>query len=82
MILDEATSNVGTRTKVLIREAMARLRQGRAPSDLMLAVAAEDARGGPYRTCPCGSGEKFRFCHGDRTPRRTFSGVDSAPVSP
>ena len=32
MILDEATSNVGTRTEVLIQEAMARLRQGRTSS--------------------------------------------------
>ena len=29
LILDEATSNVDTRTEVLIQEAMARLRQGR-----------------------------------------------------
>ncbi len=29
LILDEATSNVGTRTEVLIQQAMARLRQGR-----------------------------------------------------
>jgi len=29
LILDEATSNVDTRTEVLIQQAMARLRQGR-----------------------------------------------------
>jgi ATP-binding cassette subfamily B multidrug efflux pump len=29
LILDEATSNVDTRTEILIQEAMARLRQGR-----------------------------------------------------
>jgi uncharacterized protein len=47
-------------------QAMARLlQQGRAPSELTAAVAAEDARRGPYAPCPCGSGKKFRFCHGN-----------------
>jgi uncharacterized protein len=54
------------------------LRQGRAPADLMAWVAAEDARLGPYRNCPCGSGRKFRFCHGDKAPASAFSGVDRA----
>jgi uncharacterized protein len=54
--------------------AMARLlRQGRPPSDVMAEVAAEDARGGPYRPCPCGSGQKLRFCHGKAAPRSPFS---------
>jgi uncharacterized protein len=61
-------------------EAMAQLlRQGRAPSDLMSAIAREDERRGPYHPCPCGSGRKFRFCHGDRAARSTVSGVDPAP---
>jgi uncharacterized protein len=38
--------------------------QGRPPSEVMAWVAAEDERLGPYRPCPCGSGAKFRFCHG------------------
>ena len=50
-------------------QAMARLlQQGRAPSELTAAVAAEDARRGPYAPCPCGSGKKFRFCHGNSAP--------------
>jgi uncharacterized protein len=58
---------------------MARLlQQGRAPSDVMALVAAEDARRGPYKPCPCGSGRKFRFCHGDRAPASPFSGVAAA----
>ena len=51
------------------------LRQGHAPSDVMSSIAADDAKRGPYRPCPCGSGRKFRFCHGDKTPRSPFSGV-------
>lgn len=51
-------------------QAMAQLlQQGRPPSDVMAWVAAEDAKGGPYRPCPCGSGRKFRFCHGNAAPR-------------
>jgi uncharacterized protein len=42
------------------------LRQGRAPADAMLAVREQDAKLGPYRPCPCGSGQGFRFCHGDK----------------
>ena len=55
-------------------QAMGRLlQQGRPPSDVMAQVAAEDARRGPYEPCPCGSGRKFRFCHGDSAPDSPFS---------
>jgi uncharacterized protein len=48
-------------------KAMAQLiRQGRAPAEMMRTIAADDAKRGPYQPCPCGSGEKFRFCHGRR----------------
>jgi uncharacterized protein len=58
-------------------EAMARLlKQGRAPAELMEWTAAEDKKQGPYRPCPCGSGRKFRFCHGNRLPESPFGGVD------
>ena len=40
------------------------LRQSRPPADVMALIAAEDATRGPYQPCPCGSGRKFRFCHG------------------
>ncbi|HQR52657.1 MAG TPA: anaerobic sulfatase maturase [Burkholderiales bacterium] len=39
---------------------------GRAPAEVMAAVEAEDRKRGPYAPCPCGSGRKFRFCHGVR----------------
>ncbi len=46
---------------------MAKLIQGgHAPAEIMAAVAAADSQRGPYQPCPCGSGEKFRFCHGSR----------------
>jgi len=51
-------------------KAMAQLiQQRRAPAELMASIAAGDARRGPYQPCPCGSGEKFRFCHGSRGAR-------------
>ena len=43
------------------------LQQRRAPSEVMALVAAEDDKQGPYRPCPCGSGKKFRFCHGSKS---------------
>lgn len=46
-----------------------------APADVMAWVAESDAKGGAYRPCPCGSGKKFRFCHGDKAPASPFSGV-------
>jgi uncharacterized protein len=58
--------------------AMAQLlQQGKAPSDLMATVRAEDARRGPYVPCPCGSGEKFRFCHGPKSAPSPFTGVST-----
>ncbi len=58
-------------------DVMAQLvRRGRPASDVMAAVAERDARAGPYRPCSCGSGRKFRFCHGDRAPASPFGGVE------
>ena len=57
------------------------LRRGRAPAEIMALTSAEDARRGPYAPCPCGSGRKFRFCHGNRSPQPPFTGVSTAPVS-
>ena len=57
-------------------EMMARLlRGGRAPADIMALTAAEDGRRNPYTPCPCGSGRKFRFCHGNKMPDSPFSRV-------
>jgi uncharacterized protein len=49
------------------------LRQNRAPAEIMRWYAIEDAKQaqtfadtGPNDPCPCGSGEKFKHCHGRR----------------
>ena len=55
------------------------LRQRLAPSEVMAKTAAEDKQRGPYAPCPCGSGKKFRFCHGDHAPSSVFSGVRQKP---
>ena len=53
-------------TRPAMQEMALLLRQRRAPAEIMAATAAEDERRGPYQPCPCGSGRKFKFCHGDR----------------
>lgn len=59
--------------------AMAQLLQrDKAPSDVMASVNADDQRRGPYALCPCGSGEKFRFCHGPKPAPSPFTGVVEA----
>ena len=40
------------------------LRRDAAPADLMEAYAAEDARRGRNEPCTCGSGRKWKHCHG------------------
>jgi uncharacterized protein len=45
-------------------------------------VADQDARQGAYGPCPCGSGKKFRFCHGDKVPISPFSGVSRELTTP
>jgi uncharacterized protein len=44
----------------------ARLRHGGAPADIMALYAAEDTRRGRNDPCSCGSGRKWKACHGDR----------------
>jgi len=39
---------------------------GRPPAEVMAWIAEQDKRRDPYAPCPCGSGNKFRFCHGAR----------------
>jgi uncharacterized protein len=56
------------------------LRVGHAPSDVMAIIAQEDKRRGPYAPCPCGSGRKFRFCHGDSAARPDIGRMAGAVV--
>jgi uncharacterized protein len=64
-----------THTMPAMQSMVQLLKQGRPPSDIMMSIAAEDAKNGPYQNCPCGSGKKFRFCHGNRAPQSPFSGI-------
>ncbi|MGZ8631822.1 MAG: anaerobic sulfatase maturase [Actinomycetota bacterium] len=41
------------------------LRVNRAPSELVQVYAAEDAKRGRNEPCTCGSGRKWKHCHGD-----------------
>jgi len=62
--------------------AMAQLiQQRRYPAEVMSLIAKEDERGGPYRPCSCGSGVKFRFCHGNHAARSQFTGVQPVRVA-
>jgi uncharacterized protein len=67
-----------THTTPTMRTMAQLLQRGRAPSDVMAMTAAEDKRRGPYRPCPCGSGRKFRFCHGDKAPPSSVGTADPA----
>jgi uncharacterized protein len=71
-----------THTRPVMQEMAALLRRNHAPSEMMASIAADDKKRGPYRPCPCGSGKKFRFCHGDSEPRSPFSGVSPAMAAP
>ena len=42
------------------------LRANRAPAEIKALYAAEDARRGRNDPCTCGSGLKWKHCHGDR----------------
>jgi uncharacterized protein len=54
------------------------LQTGRPASGVTEWTISEDTRRGPYQPCPCGSGQKFRFCHGQNSPQSQFSGVKPA----
>jgi uncharacterized protein len=41
------------------------LARDRAPAEIMVLYAAEDARRGRNDPCPCGSGRKWKVCHGN-----------------
>ncbi|HSD02788.1 MAG TPA: SEC-C metal-binding domain-containing protein [Gaiellales bacterium] len=38
----------------------------RSPAEIMQLYASEDARRDRYGPCTCGSGRKWKFCHGAR----------------
>jgi uncharacterized protein len=62
-------------TAPVMRTMAQLLQRRRPPFEVMSLIAADDARRGPYRPCPCGSGRKFRFCHGEKAPPSPWSRV-------
>jgi uncharacterized protein len=58
-----------THTRPAMRQMAELFSAGRPPAEVMGLVAAEDRKRGAYAPCPCGSGAKFRFCHGARVAR-------------
>ena len=60
-----------THVDKLMRIMAELLRRNRAPAEVMLVLAAEEtqlqkafAKAGRNEPCPCGSGRKFKQCHG------------------
>jgi serine-type anaerobic sulfatase-maturating enzyme len=70
-----------THTAPAMRSMAQLIRQRRYPADVMAVIAKDDEAAGPYRPCPCGSGAKFRFCHGNHPPPSPFTGVEPAAVA-
>jgi len=64
-----------THTQAAMRAMAQLIQQSRYPAELMAAIAAEDARRGPYHPCPCGSGRKFRFCHGNHVAQSLANSI-------
>jgi uncharacterized protein len=44
------------------------LARNRAPSEIMELYASEDAKRGRNDLCSCGSGQKWKRCHGAEAP--------------
>ena len=66
-VLEEAPARIAPNDHHVepLMSTMARLlAAGRAPSELMHVYAAEDAHRGPNELCTCGSGRKWKHCHG------------------
>lgn len=70
-----------THTRPAMQAMIKLLQQRRAPSDVMALIAAEDIKRGIYKPCPCGSGNKFRFCHGNKNPESPFSKLSYVAVT-
>jgi uncharacterized protein len=62
-----------THTQPLMQVMGQLLKRGRPPADVMAWIKAEDSKRDPYQLCPCGSGKKFKFCHGDKAPKSLFA---------
>jgi len=55
-----------THTQPAMRLMAGLFSDGRAPAEVTEWMASEDRKRDAYAPCTCGSGRKFRFCHGSR----------------
>jgi uncharacterized protein len=55
------------------------IQKRRAPSEVMEIITDQDAQRAHNALCPCGSGNKFRKCHGNRNPEPLFSKLEIPP---
>jgi uncharacterized protein len=60
-----------THTQPAMRHMAGLFSDGRAPAEIMEWMVAEDRKRDAYAPCTCGSGRKFRFCHGARDEAAT-----------
>jgi uncharacterized protein len=58
------------------------LGQNRAPSEIVRLYEAEDAKRGRNDPCTCGSGRKWKNCHGAETPGDRASRPDGSSLTP
>jgi uncharacterized protein len=58
-----------THTRPAMQRMVELYAKGHAPAEVMASIKADDWKRGAYAACPCGSGRKFRFCHGAREAR-------------
>ena len=57
------------------------LARGRAPAEIVQLYTAEDARRGRNDPCTCGSGRKWKHCHGASVPGSLNSEVPIGPIT-
>jgi uncharacterized protein len=62
------------------RPAAEIMRAYAAEAEIMRAYAAEDAARGRNDECSCGSGRKFKRCHGDRR-LPSLAAIDAAAIA-
>ena len=63
-----------THTRPAMQRMAALYSSGRRPAEVMEQVRDDDRKRDTYAPCPCGSGAKFRFCHGAREDRSAVAG--------
>jgi uncharacterized protein len=73
---------VFTHTRPAMRTMAQLFQQDHPPSGVMALTAAEDTKRRRNQPCPCGSGQRFRSCHGNNAPQSAFSRLSPATNKP